>query len=79
MQYKLYALRKHKGLTQEDMAEKLGITPTTYRNKELGHTFFNAKEMFKISDLFQKPLDDIFLPSEVQSWNKKGRMKNEKV
>lgn len=79
MQHKLYALRKHKGLTQEDMAEKLGITRTTYRSKELGHTFFNAKEMFKISDLFQKPLDDIFLPSEAQSCNKKGRMKNAKV
>lgn len=79
MQYKLYALRKQKGLTQEDMAKELGITPNTYRNKELGHTFFNAKEMFKISDLFQKPLDDIFLPSETQNWNKKERMKNEKV
>jgi len=62
MQYKLYALRKQKGLTQKDMAEKLGITPHTYRNKELGYTFFNLKEMFKISDLFQKSLDDIFLP-----------------
>lgn len=65
MQVKLYALRKNKGMTQNDVAKYLGITEQTYRSKELGHRLFNADEMFELSHLFKKPMDDIFLPPKV--------------
>lgn len=65
MQLKLYALRKANKLSQKDMANYLGISENGYRNKELGHTYFNSKEMFEIGNLFNKTIDDIFLPSNV--------------
>lgn len=47
-------------MTQEQMANYLGITPKTYRSKELGNTEFTLDEMFEIAKLFNKKVDDIF-------------------
>lgn len=46
------------------MAEYLDVDVSTYQNKETGKTQFYADEMFKISNLFELPLEDIFLPSD---------------
>lgn len=70
MQKNLYALRKEKGLTQEDVANYLHISQQTYRNKELGHKLFNAEEMFELSHLFHKPIENIFLPINVPNRTK---------
>ena len=69
MQVKLYALRKNKGMTQKDVADFLGISQQTYRNKELGHKLFNAREMFQLSKLFSTSMEDIFLPPKVPNRN----------
>lgn len=60
MQIKLYELRKEAGLTQVQMAEKLNISETTYRSKELGQTDFKSTEMFLIADILEKDIHEIF-------------------
>lgn len=68
LQLVLYDLRKNqKKMTQEQMARYLGITPKTYRSKELGNTEFTLDEMFEIAKLFNKKIDDIFLPRKYQN------------
>ena len=62
MQIKLYELRKEAGLTQAQMAEKLNISETTYRSKELGQTDFKSTEMFLIAKINKKDIHEIFLP-----------------
>ncbi|AQP41479.1 putative cro protein [Streptococcus gallolyticus] len=64
MQIKLYELRKEAGLTQAQMAEKLNISETTYRSKELGQTDFKSTEMFLIADILEKDIHEIFLPKK---------------
>ena len=62
MQTTLYGLRKAKGLTQKELAKKLGISELSYRNKELGKNEFTQDEMFFLSSYFNEKMDKIFLP-----------------
>jgi DNA-binding XRE family transcriptional regulator len=62
MQTKLRAWRRFYDISQEDMAKQLGIDVRTYINKEHGVTQFKANEMFKIAQILQKDIGDIFLP-----------------
>lgn len=63
MQLKLYDLRKnHKHMTQEEIANYLGITAKSYRDKEKGVHPFTQDEMFALSKLFNQKMDNIFLP-----------------
>ncbi|GKV65468.1 MULTISPECIES: helix-turn-helix transcriptional regulator [unclassified Sporosarcina] len=64
MQWNLIRLRKEAGLSQEDMANIIGINKTTYSNKERGTHQFQAKEMFLLKDYFDKSMDEIFLPPD---------------
>jgi len=63
VQEKLAALRRYHNLTQKDMADLIGVDVRTYINKEKGVTQFKANEMFIIAKKFQKPIDEIFLPT----------------
>lgn len=60
MQTKLYQLRKEADMTQKDLAEKLGISETAYRQKEQGRRDFKSSEMFIIAGIFHKNIGDIF-------------------
>lgn len=63
MQTKLYDLRKNMfKLTQQEVADYLGISVVSYRNKELGRVAFDQDEMFSLSKLMELPIEDIFLP-----------------
>ncbi|GAX07073.1 XRE family transcriptional regulator [Secundilactobacillus pentosiphilus] len=62
MQYKLFALRKEQNMSQSEVASLLGITTKTYGLKERGESPFDSDEMFKLSRLFNRPMDEIFLP-----------------
>lgn len=67
LQLVLYDLRKNKKkMTQEQMATCLGITPKTYRSKELGTSEFTLDEMFAIAKMFNMKVDDIFVPRQYQ-------------
>lgn len=63
MQWNLLRIRKENKLSQAKMAEILKIDYTTYHNKETGKSKFNSDEMFLISNLFNLPIEDIFLPT----------------
>lgn len=67
IQYKLAGLRVKNGMTKEQMAEKLNITARSYNNKESGITEFKLKEVFIISEMFQLPVESIFLDEKLVS------------
>lgn len=60
MQIYLYKLRKEKGITQKELAQKLGISETAYRQKEKGQSAFKSDEMFIIADILEKDIGEIF-------------------
>lgn len=64
MQGKLILLRKEQHKTQQELADKLGISITTYRNKELGKREFTISEAYEISKLLKTPIDGIFTPGK---------------
>ena len=63
MQKKLIAWRRFYGITQKEMADKLGVDVRTYINKEQGVTQFKADEMFLIANILGKEISEIFLPT----------------
>lgn len=71
MQKELYDLRKneHK-MSQQDLADYLGISVQAYRDKEKGKRAFTQDEMFAIAELFKRKIDEIFLPRKHQNGNK---------
>lgn len=64
MQEKLAALRRYYNITQQEMADLIGVDVRTYINKENGHSQFKANEMFAIARMLGKPIDEIFLPTD---------------
>ena len=71
MQYKLIELRKKRfKLTQQQVAEYLGITVQTYRLKEQGKAEFSQDEMFALSNFFKENMSAIFSPRMHQNGNK---------
>ena len=49
----IFELRKEKGLTQKDIAEKLGILPQTVSKWETGHGFPDVGCISELSKIFQ--------------------------
>lgn len=62
MQEKLLLLRNRHGYSQKYIAEYLGISSKQYSSKERGEYEFKADEMFKLSDLFNERIEDVFMP-----------------
>lgn len=60
MQLKLRAKRVENGMTQKDMAIKLGITPNSYSKKETGQKDFTFSEIIVILNLFNCKFEDVF-------------------
>lgn len=48
-------------LTQQNMADLIGVDKRTYVNKEYGVTQFKANEMFLIAQRLGKGIEEIFL------------------
>ncbi len=57
---KLKEIRKNKGLTQEQLAEKVSIHPTYVGKLESGKNNVSIKMLFKISRALKVKLSDIF-------------------
>lgn len=51
--------RKLKGLSQKNMAIKMGLSENTYINKEKGNTKFFIDEACKFCDIIDMPLEKI--------------------
>lgn len=69
MQMKLYDARKRAKLSQQEVADILGISRNSYGQKERDVVSFNLEEMFTLSELLNTSLDDLFIS------NKEGMMK----
>lgn len=70
MQKKLILLLKENNITQRKLAEIIGISEKQIARKLKGETNFLGDEMFKISDFFGLPIEEIFLPSMYQNGTK---------
>ena len=57
---KLKGARVEKGLTQREVAEKIGISSVSYTRKENGDYEFAQSEMKKICKILNKSLDFLF-------------------
>jgi len=57
---KLRALREGKDLTQEDLAEKLGISRQSIISVESGKSFPSLPLALEIANLFEKAIEEIF-------------------
>ncbi|WP_115229803.1 helix-turn-helix transcriptional regulator [Streptococcus uberis] len=69
MQIKLYQIRKENKVSQERLADIIGKTSVSYRNKELGRVDFSCTEMFKIANFFNKSISEIFIDNTSQNVN----------
>lgn len=69
---KLVGKRNEKGITQEKMAEMLGISKNNYNLKENGKLDFNLVEVKKILQILKSSYDEIFFEENVtkKSYNK---------
>ena len=56
---KIMNLRKKNGLSQEDLAEKVGVARQTISKWELGETSPDLKESKKLSKIFNVSLDEL--------------------
>ena len=55
----LITLRKQKGLSQEQLGERLGVTRQTISKWELGITTPEMDKLIQLSDLFQISIDEL--------------------
>lgn len=71
---KLVGKRNEKGITQEKMAEMLGISKNNYNLKENGKLDFNLVEVKKILQILNSKYDEIFFEENVtkNSYKKEG-------
>jgi len=56
---KIVSIRFKKGLTYENMASELSITPAAYRKIETGETKLTVERLFRISEIFETPLSEL--------------------
>lgn len=74
MQLKLIGLRRGAMITQEEMANALGISTRTYSNKERGVSEFKTNEIFAIAKILDKPIEEIFLPYDFKNLEDKKEL-----
>ena len=58
---KLYNLRKQKGLSQEELANRLNVSRQTVSKWEVGDSTPDMEKLIAISDLFQISLDELVM------------------
>ena len=66
-QTRLAALRRYENISQEKMAKEAGMKFRTYVSKENGDSEFKLTEMFAISKVLGKPIENIFLHNDCTS------------
>ena len=55
----LYSLRKSKGMTQQELADKLGVTNKAVSKWETGEAFPETAQLIPLSDIFGVTVDDL--------------------
>ncbi len=77
---KLYNLRKQKGLSQEELANRLNVSRQTVSKWEIGDSTPDMEKLIAISDLFDISLDELVMdkvPPETGETSKKPEIMNE--
>lgn len=64
---KLYDLRKKKGLSQEELANRLNVSRQTVSKWEVGDSTPDMERLIAISDLFEISLDELVLDKAPKS------------
>lgn len=64
LQISLAAARVNAGMTQEEVAKKMGVSKNTLVNWEKGSSEPTVTQGLGLSKLYNMPLDYIFLPSK---------------
>ena len=62
---KLYELRKQKGFSQEELANRLNVSRQTISKWEVGESTPDMEKLVAISDLFEVSLDERIIKSEL--------------
>lgn len=55
----LFELRRKKGMTQQELADELGVTNKAVSNWETGETFPETKQLIPLADIFGVSVDDL--------------------
>jgi len=66
---KIKIVRSVKGLSQEKMAELIGIEQTTYSNWETGKIEMTLKNLQRVADALGVPIDDLWSSDQFQNKN----------
>lgn len=61
---RLIRLRQNKGISQEQMADKLAVATSTYSRKEGGHVKIRHEEREKIAAFLNVPIEDVYESDE---------------
>ena len=64
LQISLAAARVNAGMTQEDVAKALKVSKNTIVNWEKGETEPKTSRIRELSELYNMPVDNIFLPNK---------------
>ena len=65
IQYKLKGLIAENGLSQQNVADEIGITLRSFNDKINGKLDFTLTEAIIVSHYFSKPIEKIFLGFEL--------------
>lgn len=63
------SLRKSKGITQEELAQKLSVSPQAVSKWENGHTMPEVSVLVSLAKILDRSIDEILLPSEHSAIN----------
>lgn len=86
---KLYNLRKQKGLSQEELANRLNVSRQTISKWEVGDSTPDMENLIAISSLFEISLDELVMdktpvrdeaaPKKVIYLSEEGKKKTKKI
>lgn len=62
---KLRELREAQGLTQEQLAERMNISQSSYSRLESGKTVLNIFHIIKLFELFRNDASHLIISSEI--------------
>ena len=77
---KLYNLRKQKGLSQEELANRLNVSRQTISKWEVGDSTPDMEKLVAISDMFEISLDELVMdkvPTQIGETSSKIGVTNE--
>ncbi len=76
---RLYELRKQKGLSQEELANKVNVSRQTVSKWEIGDSTPDMEKLIALSDLFDISLDELMIgkvPAAAESVTKQSEIVN---